>query len=120
MRAGPLSARRLAIIAVLACGVASPGFSAGVGSSPGEDGGASEYASKIREAIRRNWNVPKRYRSTTLEVQIRLWVSDDGHLLSPAIRKSSGDATYDQLCLEAVRSTTKVPPPPPSLRAMYR
>jgi TonB family protein len=81
------------------------------------------YLSAVVDAIRKNWSVPAGLSIgdvSSFETDIRVSISDDGTLVNPTMRKSSGNSLYDDSCLAAVQATRRVPPPPASLRARYR
>lgn len=81
------------------------------------------YATEIYNAIRKNWNVPTGLSlgdALNLEAQITVRISEDGTLLEPRLKKSSGSGLYDDACLQAVQTTHRVPPPPPAKRAYWR
>ena len=81
------------------------------------------YASQIFMLIRRNWNVPVGLISddqlNKLSAQVKVQVAADGVLKGEAIVKSSGNATFDESCLQAVTATGSVPPPPADRRAAF-
>jgi colicin import membrane protein len=96
------------------------------GSASGTSSEASvgdEYATKIMEAVRKNWTVPTGLSVgdvLNLETEIRIAISPSGEITASSVRKSSGNTLYDDSCLQAVQTTRHVPPPPPEVRAMYR
>jgi TonB family protein len=83
-----------------------------------------EYATAVHDAIKQNWNVPgallndAQLSGMTTQVVIR--VDGDGTLKAPQLRQSSGNDLFDDACMGAVRTTSRVPPPPPALQAKYR
>jgi len=82
-----------------------------------------EYATKVYEAIRKNWNVPTGLSlgvASNLVTDVIVSIGDDGALGSPRIKKSSGNDLYDASCMQAVQATGKVPPPPAEARGRYR
>lgn len=91
-------------------------------SSQGTTG--DEYATAIYNAIRRNWVTPTGLVTdaelATLVATIKVGIGDDGALSNPVLRGSSGNSYFDDSCIQAVKSTGHVPPPPANLRAMYR
>jgi colicin import membrane protein len=81
------------------------------------------YASMIRDMIRDHWNVPQGLSMgdvLNLEATIRIRLAEDGTMLDPKVVKSSGNALYDDTCVQAIQATRKVPPPPAEKRAVYR
>ena len=83
-----------------------------------------EYATKINEEIKRNWTTPTGLVTDqelqTLEATVRLSIRPDGALSNPSIRKSSGNPYFDDSCIQAVKTTGKVTPPPDNLRASFQ
>ncbi len=92
------------------------------GSTKGTSSEASvgdEYATKVFEAIRKNWNVPTGLSIGTavnLEVDIRVSIGAGGELSGPRVTKSSGNELFDSSCVQAIEATRTVPPPPPGFR----
>jgi TonB family protein len=81
------------------------------------------YATAIYNAVKSNWSVPTGLSIgdlANLEAPIVIRISEDGTILEPRLRKSSGNGLYDDSCIQAVQATRHVPPPPPSQRAKYR
>ena len=83
-----------------------------------------EYATQIFNAIRRNWVTPTGLITdselATLEAKVRVSIRDDGTLASPSIHKSSGNPYFDDSCIQAVKATGRVPPPPANVAATYK
>ncbi len=83
-----------------------------------------EYATAVHEAIRKNWSAPSGLVNDSdlarLEADVRVSISDDGTLLGPRIDKASGNQFFDDSCVQAVKATGRVPPPPAALRARFR
>lgn len=81
------------------------------------------YASQIFTLIRKNWNVPVGLVSDdelkALSAQVKVQVSEDGTLIGEEILKSSGNSTFDDSCLQAVKATGQVPAPPADRRAVF-
>jgi TonB family protein len=74
------------------------------------------YATLIDAAIRKNWTAPMGLVTdselATLVAKVRMSISDDGTLSGPVIKQSSGNPYFDDSCIQAVKATGKVPPPP--------
>jgi TonB family protein len=82
-----------------------------------------EYATQIFEAIRANWNAATLIDEATvrtLKASVVVRIDADGALLEPTLRKPSGNDIFDDSCLEAVKKTGKVPPPPPAEAAKFK
>ena len=82
-----------------------------------------EYATAIYTAIRKNWNIPTGMIPDTelagLAAEVRLSILGDGTLAHTEMGKSSGNQYFDDSCLQAVRITRQVPPPPANQRARF-
>lgn len=83
-----------------------------------------EYATAIYNAVRRNWVTPTGLVTdaelATLSATIKVRIADDGTLSDPVLSKSSGNQYFDDSCIQAVKSTGRVPPPPENLRGTYK
>jgi TonB family protein len=96
------------------------------GSKTGTSNVATEgdpYLTAVVEAIKRNWSVPRGLSlgmANNLEAEMKISIGDDGQILSSSVRKSSGNALYDDACLQAIQATRTVPPPPADRRARMR
>jgi TonB family protein len=82
------------------------------------------YATEVYNAIRRNWNAPagllNEAQLAALTTEIRVTVEKDGSLKRPMLVKPSGNDLFDDSCLQAVKATGRVPPPPANVWAQYR
>jgi TonB family protein len=82
-----------------------------------------EYATKVFDAVRRNWNAPTLIDEATLaklSTSIVVRIDGDGTLLDPQLRRPSGNDIYDDSCMQAIKATGKVPPPPPEVAAKFK
>jgi TolA protein len=74
------------------------------------------YATLIDAAIRKNWVTPLGLVTDSelagLVAKIRMSIDEDGTLSNPIVQKSSGNQYFDDSCIQAVKTTGKVPPPP--------
>jgi outer membrane biosynthesis protein TonB len=81
------------------------------------------YATIISDAVASHWVVPTGLsigEVANLVTDIRIAISDSGELLSPVMKKSSGNTLFDLSCMQAVEAARRVQPPPPSERARWR
>ncbi len=83
-----------------------------------------EYFSQVHAAIHQNWSTPSgmvnEAQLAGLSAELRVQIEFDGSLRNPVLSKSSGNQLYDDSCIQAVKATGKVPPPPNSIRARTR
>lgn len=83
-----------------------------------------EYATAIYEAVRKNWSTPTGFVSdselATLSAEVRVSISADGALGNPRLLKPSGNQYFDDSCVQAVKATGRVPPPPAGLAARFK
>jgi TonB family protein len=86
--------------------------------------GGDEYATAIFEAVHKNWSTPTGLVSdselATLSAEVRVSISADGLLGNPKVIKSSGNQYFDDSCVQAVKATGRVPPPPPGFKRGIR
>jgi TonB family protein len=79
-----------------------------------------EYATAVFNAIRRNWVTPTGLVTdselTTLVTIMRISISPEGVMQNPMVKQSSGNEYFDDSCVQAVKSTGRVPPPPPTFK----
>ncbi len=78
--------------------------------------------SAVVAAIRKNWVVPALISEEDLKglkALVRLRISEDGTLSDVKLHKSSGNALYDDACVQAAQATNKVDPPPASVAARF-
>jgi TonB family protein len=81
------------------------------------------YATAVHEAISRNWSVPAGLsvgEVSNYQTEIRVSIAPDGELVNPSIVHSSGNALFDDACMQAIQTTHRVPPPPAPVRARFR
>ena len=75
------------------------------------------YATVVANTIQRNWVMPVGLVTdaelTGLEAMVRVSIGEDGKLSNPSVQKSSGNQYFDDSCIQAVKTTGSVPPPPP-------
>ena len=75
-----------------------------------------EYATAINDAVHKNWSTPTGMVSdselATLSAEVRLSISPSGTLSNPRVTKPSGNQYFDDSCVQAVKATGRVPPPP--------
>jgi len=79
-----------------------------------------EYATAVFTAIRRNWVTPTGLVTdselTTLVTIMRISISPEGVMQNPMVKQSSGNEYFDDSCVQAVKATGRVPPPPPNFK----
>jgi TonB family protein len=79
-----------------------------------------EYATAVYTAIRRNWVTPTGLVTdaelTTLVTIMRISISPEGVMQNPMVKQSSGNEYFDDSCVQAVKATGRVPPPPPNFK----
>ena len=79
-----------------------------------------EYATAVYTAIRRNWVTPTGLVTDAelekLVMMMRISISPEGKLGAPMVKQSSGNEYFDDSCIQAVKATGQVPPPPPNFK----
>jgi periplasmic protein TonB len=78
---------------------------AGVDALPEPD--MSPYIAQVNSRIRRNWSTPDAPKSTLIIYTLR--ISRGGQLVGLSLKKTSGNATYDQVAQAAVRASSPFP-----------
>jgi colicin import membrane protein len=75
------------------------------------------YRNRVLTTIRENWSwVPQR---TDLKVTVHFGIKENGEIVGLKIVQPSGDRTYDESVLRALRKSTPLPPPPEAHRADF-
>ena len=79
-----------------------------------------EYATAVYSAIKRNWVTPTglvtEAELATLVTVMRISITPEGVMQNPMVKQSSGNEYFDDSCVQAVKATGKVPPPPPTFK----
>jgi TonB family protein len=79
-----------------------------------------EYATAVYTAIQRNWVTPTGLVTDAelakLVMVMRISITPEGKLGAPVVKQSSGNEYFDDSCIQAVKATAQVPPPPPNFR----
>jgi TonB family protein len=74
------------------------------------------WATAVSAAIQSNWTTPVGLITdaelSRLLAKIKISIAQDGTLSNPTVVKSSGNPYFDDSCIQAVKATGKVPPPP--------
>jgi len=80
------------------------------------------WASAVDAAIRNNWVTPVGLITDAelgkLVAKVRISIASDGTLSNPVVKQSSGNSYFDDSCVQAVKATGKVPPPPPKYKQL--
>jgi TonB family protein len=97
------------------------------GSAEGTTSTAStgdEYATLIYNAIRKNWSPPAGLindaQLNSMSADVRVSIAEDGTIENTRLQKGSGNDLFDDSCVQAVKATGRVPPPPAAVRAKFR
>ncbi|MGH7825238.1 MAG: TonB family protein [Candidatus Binatia bacterium] len=75
------------------------------------------YRNKVFSIIQDNWAWPG-HRSD-LKVTVRFGIKDTGEIIGVKVVQPSGDASYDESVLRAVKKSNPLPPPPESYRTDF-
>lgn len=73
------------------------------------------YYNEMIERIRSAWVWTGDGRAD-LEVMVRFGITEQGELVNVVLSKSSGNPSYDQSVLQALRAVRRLRPPPPAYR----
>jgi TonB family protein len=94
-----------------------PALSGELAQSDGVDGAAlGYYLGLVDFKISAKWLDSVDRKETGLAVVIRFQVFRDGNVQGIEVETSSGDASFDQLALRALRDSLPLPPFPPKLQ----
>ncbi|HWO42708.1 MAG TPA: cell envelope integrity protein TolA [Candidatus Eisenbacteria bacterium] len=75
------------------------------------------YRNKIFSIIQSNWAWPGQ--RSDLKVTVRFGIRENGEITGLKVVQPSGDSSYDESVLRAVRKSNPLPPPPESYRADF-
>src|SRR5690606_15493251 len=103
----------------------SPGSGSGGGRVGGGGGGSgvnpvllSLYTDKVHQRIKRNWRIPPGVPTDgNLATGVFFKVDGTGRVFDVRINKSSGNAAFDQYCVDAIRKSAPLPVPPSEFAA---
>ena len=70
---------------------------------------AGQVKSRILDALREN----KKTRSAVMEVQVRVWLDETGHVTKVSLSKSTGDPSLDAALKSEVLNEISMSEPPP-------
>lgn len=76
------------------------------------------YQGRVSKQIKSKWQWPKTGPVHVAHATVE--ITDTGELRSPRIVLSSGDEAFDRSVLAAIEDASPVPPPPESVREMFR
>lgn len=77
----------------------------------------ARYINEIQQRIRSSWTWVGR--RTDLEVIVRLSIRENGEITGLRLTSSSGDPSYDDSVMRAIKKANPLPPPPESYRAEF-
>jgi TonB family protein len=80
-----------------------------------------QWATEVHDAVKTNWQPPGDIPNTELQAlvtEVLIRVQADGTLEQPVLRKPSGNARFDEACMQAIVRTGKVSPPPAFMSTM--
>ncbi|MEI8346268.1 MAG: TonB family protein [Pseudomonadota bacterium] len=75
------------------------------------EGAFIQYLQGLPDWVRPHWRLPSYLLSLDLKCAIRIYLNPQGLLLKAIVYESSGNQEYDDLALEAVKSSTPFPAP---------
>lgn len=74
------------------------------------------YYNKIKRKISNEWLVSKSKFSGALVAKINVLIDGNGHVIRTNFAKKSGDGSFDDSAIRAIRKGSPFPVPPPSIR----
>ena len=75
-----------------------------------------DYLEKLDDKLKSNWNLPSLLKNRNYKASVVVYVDSSGNILKKEVRKSSGNAVFDEKCLEAVDRSAPFDAPPLKLR----
>lgn len=80
------------------------------------------YHNRMLGQVKENWTWPRNWlsRPGELEVTVRFGVRVDGEIVGVELLRRSGDASFDESVVRAVRRASPLPPPPRSDARKFR
>lgn len=89
-------------------------------SASGDVGQAGDlYKVRLKDHVRRYWNVPQWMRSKDLKATVLVKLTPDGRVLSTQFVRRSGSAQFDKEIVTTIERSEPVPPPPKELRRYF-
>jgi periplasmic protein TonB len=77
---------------------------------------ANPYFQTVKEYVRNYWKIPNWMKTNNLNALVLVKISDDGSISELNISQSSGNAEFDELALNSVRTAAPFPAPPVAVR----
>ncbi|MEQ1722550.1 MAG: TonB C-terminal domain-containing protein [Pseudobdellovibrio sp.] len=81
---------------------------------------ANSYLQEVDRNIKENWSLPQWLINKPLKAQALVKFNMQGQILSSMIISSSGNASYDQYCLQAIAKAAPFPSVPDKLSEKFR
>ena len=77
------------------------------------------YKVRLKDHVRRYWNVPQWMRSKDLKATVLVKLTPDGRILTTQFVNRSGSAKFDAEVVNTIERSEPVPPPPQELRRYF-
>lgn len=77
------------------------------------------YRNRMLNLIKERWAWPRVGKNLELEVTVRFGVLENGDIVGLKIKEKSGDPSYDDSVLRAMRKAVPLPPPPVDYRSDF-
>lgn len=77
------------------------------------------YLEQLNERIKSNWSLPQWLLNKPYKTRVLVKFSRDGKIISQTIILSSGNPTYDEYCLNAIKQSEPFPPVPEKFTEKY-
>ena len=101
---------------IVASARGGPGSGTGSGAGTGSGGGTPEqvYGGMVEARIKKEWALPENFLKgkTQLEAIIVVIIERDGRVQKAWFEKKSGNASYDQMAMRAIKKAEPLPPFP--------
>ncbi len=73
------------------------------------------YLSTVKNAVKRNWNLPQWLANSNLTTRVRVYLDANGNVVKRQVMKSSGNEDFDDRVLRAIDASSPLPKPPGNL-----
>ena len=76
------------------------------------------YFDQIKNKIDAQWSIPQWLADADLKAQVLVVVDEHGYVMKKVFRKTSGNEVFDAKVMEAIETSSPLPPPPERLKAL--
>jgi len=74
-----------------------------------------DYIDSLDSRIKEHWNLPAWLANANLKARVTVYLDSHGVVIKKILAQSSGNAVFNQKCMEAIDQASPFPPPPAKL-----